>query len=351
MRFTVLVMPMRKIRAREGDFVETFDNLIFDVKGLVHPPDRVIAYVRYVQDSGGDRQRGNAVYRKIYSLGERERLLEREYPRYLFYDPIFGERLQGVSIQYVSIYYQPTGKVLELLERSELDEVERQAIEFVQCLHDSSRVPFKKLGLSGSMLVGLHTNKSDIDPIVYGRKNCVAVYEALKRLMQKGESPVSQYGSVDLKRLYSFRSRDTQMPFRDFLRIERWKVSQGKFKDRDFFIRFILDWNEVDEKYGYRKYVPMGYARIKAKVQDDSNSIFTPCSYKISETKILEGVKVLPIEEIVSFRGRFCEQAVEGETVIAQGKAEKVIEKDETQHFRLILGARTSDFMLSKCSG
>ena len=340
---------MRKnAAAREGDFVETVDNLIFDVKGLVHPPDRIVAYVRYVQDSGGDRRRGSVVYRKVYSLGERERLLETEYPQYLFYDPIFGERLQGVPIQYISIHYRPAGKVLELFERSEQDDVERQAIEFAQCLHDSSGVSFEKLGLSGSLLVGLHTEKSDIDPIVYGRRICIAVHEALKELMQRGSSPVSPYDLDDLKRLYRFRSRDTQMPLKDFLRIERRKVLQGKFRGRDFFMRFVLDWNEVDEKYGDRRYVPVGYAEIKAKVEDASNSIFTPCSYKISETETHEGLRGLPIEEIVSFRGRFCEQAVEGETIIAQGKVEKVIEKDGTQHFRLILGARTSDFMLSK---
>ena len=92
----------------------------------------------------------------------------------------------------------------------------------------------------------------------------------------------------------------------------------------------------------------MGNARIKAKIVDASNSIFTPCSYQISKTEILEGNKSHLIKEIVSFRGRFCEQAVEGETIIAQGKVEKTIEKDKKQHLRLILGAKVSDFMLSK---
>lgn len=32
----------------EGDFVETHDHLIFDVKGFLHPQDRVIAFLRYV---------------------------------------------------------------------------------------------------------------------------------------------------------------------------------------------------------------------------------------------------------------------------------------------------------------
>jgi hypothetical protein len=166
--------------------------------------------------------------------------------------------------------------------------------------------------------------------------------------MKEEKSHVSPYNLDDLKRLYSFRSRDTQMPLKDFLRIERQKLSQGKYKDKDFFIRFLVDWDEVNEKYGDKKYIPMGNARIKAKIVDASNSIFTPCSYQISKTEILEGNKSHLIKEIVSFRGRFCEQAVEGETIIAQGKVEKTIEKDKKQHLRLILGAKVSDFMLSK---
>ena len=42
-------------RAREGDYVETFDGHIFDVKGLVHPPRKVIAYLKYVPDLFGER--------------------------------------------------------------------------------------------------------------------------------------------------------------------------------------------------------------------------------------------------------------------------------------------------------
>lgn len=337
---------LRSFRAREGDFIETVDNLIFDVKGLVHPPDRTISYVRYVQDPVGDRCRNNKFYKKIYSLNEREKLLERKHPQYLYYDSVFGRRLEGVPIENISVCYEPVKKVFELLEKAEPDEVERQATELIQRLHDSSDVSLQKLGLSGSILVELHNEESDIDPIVYGRENCKAVYEALKQLKLEGDGFVS-YNSVDLKKLYRFRSKDTQMSWRDFKRIERRKASHGRFEKRDFSLRFIVDWNEVGEEYGDRTYVPVGYAKIKARVVDDSNSIFTPCSYRVSDIEVLEGVKESRVEEIVSFRSRFCEQAVKDEIVVAQGKVEKVTHKEKTQHFRLILGSQVTDFMVS----
>lgn len=53
------------------------------------------------------------------------------------------------------------------------------------------------------------------------------------------------------------------------------------------------------------------------------------------------------IEEIASFRGRFCEQARNGETVIAQGKVEQVTDrKQNREYFRLLLGNKPSDYML-----
>ncbi|MBS7637657.1 nucleotidyltransferase domain-containing protein [Candidatus Bathyarchaeota archaeon] len=321
------------------------DGLIFDVKGFVHPPDRIVAYLRYLEEPSGDRRRGDKTYVKVYSLSERDRIIREKYPQYLFYDPVFGEYLEGVPHNAISKIYEPAAKVLELVKKPHLDQVEIQALEFLKILHDSSNVG--KLGLSGSILVGLHTENSDIDVIVYGRKNCLIVYESLTQLMQEGKS-VTSYSSSDLKRLYGFRFEAPQMPLEDFIRIERRKVSQGRFRGRDFFVRFLLDWDEVDEKYGDRIYTPCGYAKIRARVEDDLDSIFTPCRYEISQVEVLEGTNLTSITEIASFRGKFCEQAKKGEKIIAQGKVEKVIYKNGAEYFRLILGAKPSDFMMSK---
>jgi len=335
-------------RAREGDMVETVEGLIFDVKGFVHPPDRIVAYLRYVESPNGDRRRGGKTYIKVYSLSEREEVLKKKYPEYLCYDPIFGDYMQEVPNRRVLRIYKPQNKVSELLKKSRLDRVEGDAMGFISLLHDLSNVDLKNLGISGSILVDLYKEDSDIDVIVYGKKNCLSVHAALEEEMRRESGPILKYDLEGLKKLYEFRSKDTWMPLKDFIRMERRKFMQGRFRGRDFFMRFIPDWNEVNEKYGDRIYVPSGYAKIKAKIADDSESIFTPCRYLIEDVKILEGTKVPNLKEIASFRGRFCEQARKGEIVIAQGKVEKVIEKNGTEFFRLILGAKPSDFMLSK---
>jgi predicted nucleotidyltransferase len=149
--------------------------------------------------------------------------------------------------------------------------------------------------------------------------------------------------------LFDFRSKDTAVSFEDFVRTDSRKVSHGKFMGRDFFIRFVKDWNEVSEQYGNITYKPEGRARIKATVVDDAEAIFTPCSYKLADVKILEGPNIEPIEEIVSFRGRFCEQAKNGETVIAEGKLERVQQEGKREHYRLLIGNTPSDHMILVC--
>ncbi|MEM1536899.1 MAG: DNA polymerase subunit beta, partial [Candidatus Bathyarchaeia archaeon] len=106
---------------------------------------------------------------------------------------------------------------------------------------------------------------------------------------------------------------------------------------------------EIGERYGGIHYRNCGYAKIEADVVDDLEAIFTPCTYKIENVKVIEGPKLQPIKEIVSFRGRFCEQARKGETIVAQGKIEHVMDnRSGSEYFRLILGNRPEDYMILK---
>jgi len=334
------------MKAREGDIIETLDGNIFDVKGLVHPPKKVIAFIRYVPNPNGDRKRDEVTYRKVYSLSQRYALLEEAFPNYLVYDPVFNERLCEVLFKAIKHHYRPVEHLRKLRHQDELDKVESQALQFVKVLKESANVSWGQLGISGSILVRLHTPASDIDPVVYGSESCHRVYSALRSLLENGESPVKPYSLKELKKLFDFRSKDTAMSFEDFVRTDSRKIMQGMFMGRDYFIRFVKGWNEIEERYGTVLYKPEGYAKIQAKVVDDSEGIFTPCCYRIDNVETLEGKRIEPIEEIVSFRGRFCEQAKNGEMVIAQGKVELVQKEGECEHYRLLLGNKVSDHMI-----
>jgi predicted nucleotidyltransferase len=63
--------------------------------------------------------------------------------------------------------------------------------------------------------------------------------------------------------------------------------------------------------------------------------------------RFTDGPAVDDLREITSFRGRFCEQAREGERVLARGKLEKVVVREGEVYYRLPLGGR-GDSMIVK---
>jgi len=337
------------MEAREGDLVETTTEAVFDVKGSVHPSSRVIAFIRYFPHAEAERIRNGKTFGKVYSLSERFALLKERLPQYLVYDNVFDETLCEVPVSDVQRHYKPIEKLHELLYSKNPDTLESKALRLAELLKERANISWSNIGISGSILASLHLPTSDIDPIVYGSENCRKVHSALTDILSDTHSSLKHYTQESLKALFDFRSKDTRVGFEDFVRTESKKAWQGKFRGTDYFIRFVKDWNENGEKYGDITYKNCGYAKIEATVADDSESIFTPCVYRIENVKLVEGTVVSPIEEIASFRGRFCEQAHTGEEVVAQGKVERVTEaKKKHEYYRLLLGNKPADYMIPK---
>jgi len=343
-----LFKALRKLimKAREGDLIETLDGNIFDVKGLVHPPNRIIAFIRYTPDPEGDRKRGNRRYRKVYPLHERYTLLKERFPQYLVFDEVFNEWLCEVPAELVRKHYQPKEYLSQLRRKKTFGGLSEQSLKLAQLLRTRARVRWTSLGISGSLLVGLHMPSSDIDLVIYGSDNSWKVYNALQLLFKDRGSHLRPYTRQELKALFDFRSKDTAIEFEDFVRTESRKALQGKFLEKDFFIRCVKERNETTEHYGSVRYTALGEATIGGIIADDSQMIFTPCTYLIENVKALKRKTPGPLTEIVSFRGRFCEQARKGEKIIAKGKVEQVHEPARKEHFRLLLGNRPSDFMM-----
>jgi len=334
------------MRAREGDLIETKDGVIFDVKGLVHPPGRVIAFPRFIPSLEGTRRRRGSLYGKVYSLPDRFRFLKEKLPELIVHDPVFDEVLCEVPINNIKKHYLPTKKLAELRSAKSLGALERKAVQLAKTLKETAGIPWSSMGISGSLMVGMHTVKSDIDPVVYGVENCRKAYAALEKLLKDESSKLKRYSREELQTLFDFRSKDTIMTFEDFAEVEYRKAFQGKFRETDYFIRFVKDWSRVKEKYGDVCYKNSGYAKITATVADDSEALFTPCTYRIEDCKVIDGLEVEPILEIVSFRGRFCQQAKTGEAIVAQGKVERATDtKQNCEYFRMILGNKPTDFM------
>ncbi|OYT59306.1 MAG: hypothetical protein B6U75_04130 [Desulfurococcales archaeon ex4484_217_1] len=144
-------------------------------------------------------------------------------------------------------------------------------------------------------MVGLHKDNSDIDIVVYGTRESFKVADVLKYLFEKGV--LSSFSEEQYRNLYVFRKAYETMDFKTFI---------------------------------------------------------TPVKYTIDCVKIIESKTKYPIKskelvEVVSFRGRFCQQAFKGENVIVRGKVEAVLRNNEISHYRVVIGGSPKDYMV--CEG
>jgi predicted nucleotidyltransferase len=335
------------MKAREGDLIKTKSSVLFDVKGTTHPPERLVAFPRFIPDPQGPRKTAQGNYGKIYSLTDRFNYLKAHHPNLIIYDPVFGETLCEVPTDQIATHYQPTEKLAALRTAKVLSPLENKALRLATELKEAADIPWTAVGISGSIMAGLTTTASDIDPLVYGQENSHKAYQTLKTLRTNPDSGFKPYTETELKVLYDFRFKDTHMSFEDFQVVESRKAFQGMYQGVDYFVRFLKDWNETPEQYGDITYRNCGYIKIQAAVADDSDALFTPCTYGLEAVEVLEGPKLAPISEVSSFRGRFCMQAAVGEQIEAQGKIELITNKKSgQQYYRLILGNKPTDYMV-----
>ncbi|MHA1472456.1 MAG: hypothetical protein ACTSQW_05095 [Promethearchaeota archaeon] len=153
----------------EGDYLETKDNnLFFDIKGYRHPRDRKICFLRFFPYQNGDRTKEGIKYKKIYALDERYLKLREEYPQYLFLSSELDLELQGVETKDIKKIYTPRNYYNKLKQQINLSKMERHSINLCELFTTSSSIPEDAIGISGSPMIGLSKDDSDIDLIIYG---------------------------------------------------------------------------------------------------------------------------------------------------------------------------------------
>lgn len=334
----------------EGDYLETKDGLFFDVKGLLHPNDRKIAFIRFYPDSDGDRNKDGIKYRKIYEIKARYGYLRENYPKYLFDSENHGMQLQAVPNEDIKQIYNPRTYLRTLLEKKGLSRIEESSLRLCQLFLDEAKVPINAIGITGSPMVGLNKNESDIDLVIYGTDVSLAFQGEIQRLFE-AKNDLRCYNMEEYHTHYEWRVGGSDIPFDDFLVCEKRKLHQGMFEGFEFFIRYLKspeDWVGEYKDYSYEN---CGRIQLDATITDSTYALFTPCEYNIEPHEILEISdaadfdKDLDLKYVNSFRGRFCEHAKEGEKVYIEGKLEKVHFKDET-YYRVLLQDQETDKML-----
>ncbi|MHA2119439.1 MAG: hypothetical protein ACW98J_11015, partial [Candidatus Thorarchaeota archaeon] len=309
----------------EGYFVRTTDGLVFEVKGVVHPIDRIIAYLRYVPSS--DSKTG---FRKVYNLSEREIYLREMYPDYLWTSESYGRIVQSVSRSKISTILKPIDFLAQLRNSDAITPLEHETITLAEKLVETTEIGWNDIGLTGSQLVGVATEESDIDLVVYGLKACRKFYSRLSTMIDNIPE-IKRYSGQLLENHVSFRweSHSDSRPL--LLEIEREKMLQGLIGRYHFFIRLVKTPVDLDHVYGDLSYQMMGYQKVSGKILDSNDSIFTPCEYQVECSSIPN------LEKLISYRGRFTEKVSTGVQFDAFGRLELVTnQREDNQYMQLV---------------
>ncbi|MEM3677577.1 MAG: hypothetical protein QW176_05480, partial [Candidatus Bathyarchaeia archaeon] len=147
----------------EGYFLGTSEGLIFEVRGHMHPRGYTVAYLRYAPYGALGRGASRRGFVKVYDLEERWRLLREGYPDYLRFDRAYGRVMQEVPDSKVEQIFDPKARLMELKRGRAGDRLESKALEMAEELAGAADVDLESIGVSGSILLGLHRGSSDLD--------------------------------------------------------------------------------------------------------------------------------------------------------------------------------------------
>ena len=323
----------------EGDYVETVEGLLFTVKGLHHPRGFVVAYLRYVPDPGGERLRDGVRYRRVYDLDETDEYLRVNHPQYINEVEGTGLSLQSVPVDMITRMYVPRERLTAILE-SPRTGVELSVARFASAISCEGGVSLTDMGVSGSVLVGMATSTSDVDLIVYGRESGRRVFNAVKALREM-EGWIRPYDAEGVRSVTVDRWGDTGIDLEALSALESRKVLHGLVDGRDYFIRLVREPDAYEKGEVSR---PLGAVVLRGTVVGADDSIYTPCSYDVEGCSFEGGGPSFDVVRLVSFRGKFTEQAVEGDVVEARGTLEEVASGSLTYH-RVMLGRR-GDYLI-----
>ncbi len=302
---------------RIRDFIRTIEGLYFAVNSYVHPPNKIYAFLRYVpydlaNFKGLIREINGKKYIKIPDTETAYKFLEDNFKKYLFFDENIDVLMHAINKEDVEDVYYPNYKLLEIIDNPK-NSLEEKCRKLALILEDYG-VSIYSMGVTGSLLIGLSSNNSDIDFVVYGENFNKARYALKEAIEDKKINPLS----VDFwKKAYEKRIKNNELSFKEFIFYEKRKYNRGVIDNTMFDLLYVREYKDIKEKYG-TKYKNLGFIKIEGEVLDDSFIFDNPAVYKI------ECYNDDSIKEVVSFTHTYSGQAFKGEKIVVRGKLELV---------------------------
>jgi predicted nucleotidyltransferase len=331
---------------RDRDFIQTNEDFFFCVVGPLHPPDRVISYIKYVPSASGiwghDQKRFSRILQKytIPNLLATFSYLEVNYPHYLFHSPADNITITAVPHRNIKEHFKPEKKLSQLRQAPQLDSLQQKLVRFTRFLEETSGVSGESFGVTGSLLLDIHQPKfSDLDVTVYGVKDSWLLHKALSESRDSG-MPMKRLKRKALREWCIRKAEQYPLSPDEALKIYERKWNLGVFEGKWVSIHPVKLESDVTGEYGEATYQPFGQVTIRAVVRDNTDCLFLPSVYEVKEVEVLEGPRLGNVTAVVAYESLYDSLAENGETIQAKGKLECVTKKGASrEHYRVLVGS------------
>ena len=317
-------------------YLKTRDNLFFAANSYNHPKTHYIAFLRYVPCDDGDRVLDGVRYKKVNS-NEAYDYLKRNHPDYLFEWNIINKKMMGVLKEDVVEVYDPILGLKKIRENRNKSSLYEKICLLSDTFHDCAGIAYENMGVTGSSLIGLENETSDIDFIVFGLDEHRRAIEFYSNAKNDKNVCLDAIGDDYWEFVYDKRIKDDSMSFNEFKWYESRKNNRGVINNTlfDILLNRKEDEIDIDENVSINQ---LEKIRIKCDIIDDSLSYDNPATYTISNVEFLEG-RPRNIESIISFTHTYTGIVKNNERVIASGVCEEYLYKDSGKKiYKLIIG-------------
>jgi predicted nucleotidyltransferase len=325
----------------DGDTFVTRDGFIFNTFGYEHPDDRVFAFLKYIPAEFkalfnvemlertwkyGDTQLFRA--EKLYTAQNYTTFIaafRKNFPDYVYYCYLRNKELITTPLSLIERVFVPKDRLAALLQVKKPDSLQKLALELINMLSEASGVGLEDFGIHGSIALGMHAPESDIDFVVYGSENFRLVEETIARLVNAGKLSYIISNRLDATRKF-----------------------QGRYKGKIFMYNATRKPEEIKTWYGMARFSSIDPVRFQCTVSDDTEAMFRPATYKITNYKPSDAQSELPLDKIpdrvISNIGCYRNVARKGSEIKVEGQLERVEEiKTGDVHYQVVVGTATSE--------
>lgn len=325
----------------DGDTFVTKEGFIFNTFGYEHPEGRVFAFLKYIPAEFKAlfnvdmltrtwTYQGTRLFRaeKLYTAKNYQTFIEafrKNFPDYLYFCPFRSKELITSPIGFIKTVYVPRECLCVLQRVKKPDELQKTALQLLNVISRQADVSLSDFGIHGSIALGMHSPESDIDFVVYGTENFRVVEQAIAELVNMGT--------------LSYISGN---------RIEAAKRFQGRFREKIWMFNATKAKEQIVNDYGKFRYVPIAPIRSQCRVIDDSETMYRPATYKVTDYKPLDAISEIPVDKVpdrvVSNIGCYRNIARTGSEIKVAGTLERVEPVGEGKvSYQVVVGTATSE--------